>query len=160
MNPFLTCSQLLLILLQVQYCKKQKGPSKHTTCPYVGGSAMRHRYQCTGVKHCEHLDNELKQFSHTVVSPETWEQMANSRINAYRGQRDPRKQKTTRYSQPVLNPTETSSHFSKSVYSNCEQICFWHSMSSFQSCVRTEISCISERCTPTRSQPVLMLYSS
>ncbi|KAF1970941.1 hypothetical protein BU23DRAFT_570211 [Bimuria novae-zelandiae CBS 107.79] len=74
--------------LQFQYCRKQKGPAKRTSSQFLGGQAMRYRYECTGVKRCEYLDNSLATLSHTHVTSETWEQMRNSRLNIYRTERD------------------------------------------------------------------------
>ncbi|KAF1966784.1 hypothetical protein BU23DRAFT_377144, partial [Bimuria novae-zelandiae CBS 107.79] len=51
-----------------QYCRKQKGPPKRTTSVFLGGPAMRYRYECTGIKRCEYLDNELANLSHTHVT--------------------------------------------------------------------------------------------
>ncbi|KAF1977132.1 hypothetical protein BU23DRAFT_596618, partial [Bimuria novae-zelandiae CBS 107.79] len=81
--------------LQFQYCRKQKGPAKRTSSQFLGGQAMRYRYECTGVKRCEYLDNSLATLSHTHVTSETWEQMRNSRLNIYRTERDERKKKST-----------------------------------------------------------------
>jgi hypothetical protein len=64
---------------------------------------MRFRYTCTGIKHCEYLDNALLLLSHTHVTPETWEQMQNTRYSAYRGERDERKKKSTRYVFPTCS---------------------------------------------------------
>ncbi|KAH9878201.1 hypothetical protein J1614_003418 [Plenodomus biglobosus] len=77
--------------LEFQYCRKQKCPAKRTTSPFLGGVAIRHRYECTGIRHCEYLDNSLAILSHTCVTEDIWEQLKGSRTNAYRSEQDERK---------------------------------------------------------------------
>jgi hypothetical protein len=45
---------------------------------------------------CQYLDNALSTFSHTHVTPETWEQMRVARFSAYKGEIDIRKKRTAR----------------------------------------------------------------
>ncbi|KAF1964133.1 hypothetical protein BU23DRAFT_72662 [Bimuria novae-zelandiae CBS 107.79] len=80
---------------QFQYCRKQKGPAKRTTSAFLGGPATRYRYECTGIKHCEFLENTLATLSHTHVTDEMWEQMKSARLNIYRSELDPQKKRST-----------------------------------------------------------------
>ncbi|KAF1978953.1 hypothetical protein BU23DRAFT_191377 [Bimuria novae-zelandiae CBS 107.79] len=88
---------------QFQYCRRQKGPPKRTTSVFLGGPAMRYRYECTGIKRCEYLDNGLANLSHTHVTDEIWEQMKGSRLNLYRSEPDARKKKSTALYQAVMH---------------------------------------------------------
>ncbi|KAI8930747.1 hypothetical protein NX059_012355 [Plenodomus lindquistii] len=85
--------QVLQDALEFQYCRKMKGPAKRTTSPFMGAVAFRYRYECTGIKHCEYLDNRLATLSHTYANAQLWDQIQSARMNLYRTEPDPRRQR-------------------------------------------------------------------
>jgi hypothetical protein len=84
-------------IVQMQYCKRKKGPIKHTTTDYLACGAMRFRYECTGLKRCEYIEDEIRSLSHTEVTDETWARIKQARKDVYQRLQDPRKKKSTRY---------------------------------------------------------------
>ncbi|KAF2463373.1 uncharacterized protein BDR25DRAFT_362913 [Lindgomyces ingoldianus] len=57
--------EVLQEALAFQYCRKNKAKKKGTTCLYLGGQALRWKYQCTGAKYCQYLENSLRTRSHS-----------------------------------------------------------------------------------------------
>src|SRR5690242_2758303 len=86
------------IIIKFQYSRAKKGPQKPTTSPYLGNvAAMRYRYQCSGVRCCEYLDNAIQTLHHTSVNENTWSVMKATRQSGRRTDPDKTRRYTLRY---------------------------------------------------------------
>lgn len=63
-------SQNIVNVLQVMYSQKQVGSiDRKSTSSFLDDTTIsRTNYQCTGVMHCEYLDEEIVSMSHTEVT--------------------------------------------------------------------------------------------
>jgi hypothetical protein len=63
---------LLTHLMKFQYSKAAKLHKQPTFCLFLNSHAYRWKYKCTGIKHCEYLQNRLKAYSHSEVTEEMY----------------------------------------------------------------------------------------
>ncbi|KAF2478233.1 uncharacterized protein BDR25DRAFT_309026 [Lindgomyces ingoldianus] len=83
--------EVLQEALAFQYCRKNKAKKKGTTCLYLGGQALRWKYQCTGAKYCQYLENSLRTRSHCHASAQLWEELRQYRRTPLREETNKKK---------------------------------------------------------------------
>ena len=70
---------------------------KPVTSALLNARGKKHKMRCTGVKHCEYLQNSLQSLRHTLVSEETWGVIQRERAALDRSDPDIRKRNANRY---------------------------------------------------------------
>ncbi|KAF2785531.1 hypothetical protein K505DRAFT_261885, partial [Melanomma pulvis-pyrius CBS 109.77] len=58
-----------------QYSKQCLYKNRKTVSLFLGGTVVRSKYSCTGVSHCEYLQNELETCSHSEVNDALYDKL-------------------------------------------------------------------------------------